>query len=119
MQDATVTEAALVDQKWKALMQELSAQFGDDLDIQAILFIIGLQELGFNHRKYTKDQKVDIMHIAICTLLKPYGYYTYVGRDDDQWPHYEATDKLPHLKPGQQLHLMKESIITYFGKIID
>jgi hypothetical protein len=119
MQDATITEVALVEQKWKALLQELCTDFGDELDIQAVLFIIGLQELGFNHRKFTKDQKVDIMHIAICTLLKPYGYYNYIGRDDDQWPHYEPTDKLPHLKPGQQLHLMKESIITYFGKITE
>ncbi len=119
MENTPVAEIAIIELKWKALLAELSADLGDELDIQAVLFIIGLQELGFNHRKFTKDQKVDVMHIAICTLLKPYGYYNYVGRDSDQWPHYEATEKLPSLKPGQQLHLMKESIITYFGKIIE
>lgn len=102
-----------LEEQWKTLLAELSISFGEELDMQAILFIIGLQELNKNHKKYTKDQKLDIMHIAICTLLSQFGYYNYIGRDEDGWPHFEATDKLPFLKPGQQLELMKEAIIAY------
>ena len=101
--------------KWKALLTELSSSYGEELDMQAVIFIIGLQELNKNHRKYTKDQKIDIMHIAICSLLSKYGYYEFVGRDEEGWPHFNATDKLPHLKPGQQLRLMKEAIMEYFS----
>ena len=100
--------------KWKALLNQLSDSYGEELDIQAVIFIIGLQELNKNHRKYSKDQKIDIMHIAICSLLSKYGYYEFVGRDEEGWPHFNATDKLPHLKAGQQLRLMKEAIMEYF-----
>lgn len=101
---------------WQAVLTALEPQFGGDLDLQAILFIIGVQELGMGYRKFSKDQKLDVMHIAICTLLEPFGYYTFDGRDADQWPHFTATAKLPHLKPAQQHRLMREAIVDYFKK---
>lgn len=104
------------DAKWEKLMKALEPKFGGELDMQAILFIIGVQELGHGFRKLTKDQKLDVMHIAICTLLEPYGFYEYEGRDADNWPHWKATAKLPHLKPAQQHKLMQEAVIEYFEK---
>ncbi len=103
-------------QQWNSLLTALEPRFGGDLDIQAILFIIGLQELGHGYREYGKDEKMNIMHIAICSLLEPFGYYDYEGRDADNWPHWKATAKLPNLKPGQQQRLMQEAIIEYFEK---
>ena len=76
--------------KWKDLNDKMVLRFGENLDVQAILFIIGLQELGKNIDKLTKDQKLEVMHIAVCTLLEPYGYYDYDGRDKDDWPHWKA-----------------------------
>lgn len=103
-------------QQWNSLLHTLEPRFGGDLDIQAILFIIGLQELGHGYREYGKDEKLNIMHIAICSLLEPFGYYEFEGLDADQWPHWKATAKLPNLKPGQQHRLMQEAIIEYFEK---
>ncbi|MCX6311372.1 MAG: hypothetical protein NT084_07005 [Bacteroidetes bacterium] len=102
--------------QWNSLLATLEPRFGGDLDIQAILFIIGLQELGHGYREYGKDEKMNIMHIAICSLLEPFGYYDYEGRDADNWPHWKATSKLPNLQPGQQQRLMQEAIIEYFEK---
>jgi hypothetical protein len=102
--------------QWKKLMDALEPRFGGDLDMQAILFIIGVQELGKGFRKFTKDQKLDVMHIAICTLLEPFGYYEFEGNDADGWPHWKATAKLPHLKPGQQQRLMEEAVLDYFTR---
>ena len=98
------------------VLKKLSAQFGDDIDLQAILFLIGIQELGKGNIKLSKNEKLDVMHVAICTLLNPYGYYIYVGLDDDGWPHWQANEKLPPLKPGQQQVLMKQSIVEYFKR---
>ena len=103
-------------QKWDVLLTALEPRFGGDLDIQAILFIIGLQELGHGFRKYSKDEKLNVMHVAICSLLEPFGYYEFEGRDPDNWPHWKATEKLPHLKPGQQQRLMQDAILEYFEK---
>ena len=101
---------------WNALVKKISEPYGEALDVQAILFLIGVQELGQGFRKFSKDQKLDVMHIAVCTLLGQYGYYEYEGMDADGWPHWKATEKLPHLKPLQQNHLMRQAIVEYFKK---
>jgi hypothetical protein len=105
-----------LERNWQTVLEVLEPRFGGDLDLQAILFIIGIQELGMGRRKFSKDQKLDVMHIAICTLLEPFGYYTFNGRDADQWPHFTPTEKLPHLKPAQQHRLMREAVVEYFRK---
>lgn len=101
---------------WNKLVDELSQPYGEKLDVQAILFLIGIQELGHGYKKLSKDQKLDVLHIAICTLLAQYGYYEFEGLDTDGWPHWKATEKLPHLKPLQQSHLMRQAIVEYFKK---
>lgn len=102
--------------KWNALVQYISKQFGDGeiLDLQAILFIIGINELGQGYRTFKKQEKIDLLHIAICRLLSSYGYYSLDGRDDDGWPHWKTNKKLPPLKAEEQTILLKKSIIIYF-----
>lgn len=102
--------------KWEKLVKEISERFGggEELDLDAIIFLIGVQELGMGARRFKKDEKVNLMHIAICRVLEPFGYYKYEGRDPDGWPHYEVVEKLPALKPGEQSVLMKQAIIRYF-----
>lgn len=103
-------------EKWEALVQRISDRFvdGEELDLDAIIFLVGVQELGMGSRRFKKDEKVNLMHIAICRLLEPYGYYEYEGRDPDGWPHYTLVEELPSLKPGEQSVLMKEALVRYF-----
>jgi len=102
--------------RWELLVSKLSERFadGDTLDLDAIIYLIGVQELGQFHRRFKKDHKLDLMHIAICRLLEPYGYYEFDYFDDDGWPHYKVKEQLPYLKPGEQSILMKEAIVNYF-----
>jgi hypothetical protein len=103
-------------QRWVELEKKLSQQFadGEKLELDAIIYIIGLQELGQIHRKFKKDHKLDLMHIAICRLLEPYGYYEFEYFDDEGWPHYKVVEALPQLRAGEQQVLMKEAIVQYF-----
>lgn len=105
--------------KWERLVRELSNTFsqGEDIDLDGILFLIGVQELGQGFRNYKKDEKVNLMHVAICRVLEPYGYYSYEGIDNEGWPHYKLLQPLPHLKPGEQSWLMKEAVIQYFEEV--
>lgn len=102
--------------RWTLIQKKLSDQFADGelMDLDAIIYIIGVQELGQLHRKFKKNQKLDLMHIAICRLLEPYGYYEFEAFDDDGWPHYKILETLPVLKAGEQSVLMKEAIVQYF-----
>jgi hypothetical protein len=103
-------------ERWENLVQLLTNQFsqGEDLDLDAIIYLIGVQEFGKIHREFKKDQKLDLMHIAICRLLAPYGFYEFDYVDADGWPHYTVKEELPPLKAGEQSVLMKEAIVNYF-----
>lgn len=103
-------------ERWERVVAQLSHQFapGDELDLDAIIYLIGVQELGQLHRTFKKDEKVNLMHIAICRLLEPYGYYEFDYMDREGWPHYKIKAELPPLKAGEQSVLMKEAIVQYF-----
>lgn len=97
-------------------MEKLSQQFPGDgeLDLDAVLLLIGVQELQMGYIKLKKDAKINVLHIAICTVLEPFGYYKFTHRDDEGWPHFESVQPLPNLKAGEQSVLMKEAVVTYF-----
>lgn len=101
--------------QFRELLTSLEPEFGP-LDLQSLIFIIGVQELGHDHKVFKKDEKINIMHIAVCTLLRPYGYYSYEGRDKDDWPHFKLEKELPDLDQQEQERLMKEAVLLYFGK---
>lgn len=103
-------------ERWENVVNILSNQFaeGDVLDLDAIIYLIGVQELGKVKRTFKKDEKIELMHIAICRLLEPYGYYEFDFYDNDGWPHYKVKEELPPLKAGEQAVLMKEAIVHYF-----
>ena len=102
--------------RWETLVKKLSAQFADNdpLELDAIIYLVGVQELGQIHKTYKKDEKLNLMHIAICRLLEPYGYYEFSFFDEDGWPHYNIKEELPPLKAGEQSVLMKEALVSYF-----
>lgn len=104
-----------LEQAWKDVILKLENRFGEGLDLQAILFLIGIQELGMGYQKLKKDQKIEIMHIAVCALLSQWGYYEFAGHDEDGWPHWKETTKIPSLSPNQQDKLIREAIIEYFA----
>ncbi|MBT8186946.1 MAG: hypothetical protein HKP38_09595 [Croceitalea sp.] len=103
-------------ERWDILVAKLSAKFsdGDPLELDAIIYLVGVQELGQYQKSYKKDEKVNLMHIAICRLLEPYGYYEFDYFDEEGWPHYTVKEELPPLKAGEQTVLMKEAIVEYF-----
>ena len=102
--------------RWELLVRTLSDRFsdGEDLDLDGMLYLVGVQELGDYQRTFKKDEKINLMHIAICRLLEPYGYYDFDFFDDDGWPHYKMVQQLPPLKAGEQSVLMKEALVQYF-----
>lgn len=110
-------------ERWEQLVNILSDQFsqGENLDLDSIIYLIGVQELGKLHREFKKDEKLNLMHIAICRLLEPYGFYEFEFFDEEGWPHYKVKEELPPLKAGEQSVLMKEAIVNYFleRKLID
>ena len=104
--------------RWDRLVNVLSERFSEaeKLDVEGVLYLVGLQELGQIHQKMKKDDNVNLIHIGICTVLEPYGYYRFDFYDEEGWPHFELLEALPNLKPGEQSILVKEALVAYFLK---
>jgi hypothetical protein len=103
-------------QQWNDLVSELEKKFGDKPDLQVILFLIGVQEVGKGYAKYSKDEKQNLMHIATCKLLTQYGYYEFEKKDEEGWPHYKAIKALPAMTLGEQDVLLKKAVLDYFAE---
>lgn len=100
--------------RFQKLKTHLEKEYGEGMDVQAILFLIGVDEFGSGYRVFSKQEKTDLLHVAICTLLEPLGYYRFTERDEDNWPHFELMKPLPPLEDRDQQHLIKETMLDYF-----
>ena len=105
--------------KWNSLLNKIGELIGKKPnDINSILFLIGVQELGQGNKTFTKEEKQDLMHIAICKVLSYSGFYKLIGKDEDGWPHWELKKKLPHFDILSQEKLLKMNIMQYFEEEI-
>lgn len=100
--------------RWWDLERKLMDRFGKKPDVEAILFLIGLQEIGLSQEKISKEQKQDLMHVAICTILSSSGYYIVEGKDQDGWPHFKQLKNLPIMNMIEQESFLKDHILLYF-----
>lgn len=108
------------DQNWQALLLEIGRMLGQvPKDLNGVLFLIGVQELGKGHQLFNKEQKQDLMHIAICKVLSYSGYYTLDGLDNEGWPHWKLIKKLPRFDLLEQEKLLKMHVMEYFEKEFD
>ncbi|MEO7210504.1 MAG: hypothetical protein ABIY35_06145 [Chitinophagaceae bacterium] len=101
-------------QRWWQLELKLMDRFGKKPDMEAILFLIGMQEVNFIQKKITKEQKQDLMHVAICTVLSPAGFYENIGKDEDGWPQFAQLKELPASSLMEQENFLKDFILFYF-----
>ena len=102
--------------RWWKLEAKLLERFGKKPDMEAILFLIGMQETGFIKTKITKEQKQDLMHVAVCTLLSQSGYYLVEGKDEEGWPHFKQLKEIPSLHVAEQENFLKDHVLLYFQK---
>ena len=100
---------------WDELISNLEKTMGKRPNLDSLLFLIGVQELGKGPGSFSKEQKQDLMHIAVCKLLSHDGYYSLDGVDADGWPIWVSVKKLPFLSLKEQEDFLKLLIIQYFN----
>lgn len=101
--------------RWNALLAEMEARFGKRPDLNALLLLIGVQELGQGVAEFTKEQKQDLMHIATCKLFSLSGHYELERIDEDGWPHYKLLRPVPFAFLKEQERMMKWHMLEYFS----
>ena len=100
--------------RWWTLEARLVERFGKKPDLETILFLIGIQEFGQLKEKFTKEQKQDLMHVAVCSLFSQSGYYILEGNDDEGWPHFRQLKPMPEMNMMEQENFLKDHILLYF-----
>ena len=101
--------------QWEKLLLQLQKNVAEDLDVKGVLFLIGVQELQMGIRNFSKEEKQDLLHLAVCKLLTPYGYFKFKKVDEDGWPHWEELKPIKNFTSKQQDLLLKEAILNYFN----
>ncbi len=102
--------------RWWQLEANFLERFGKKPDMEAVLFLIGMQETGFIKSKITKEQKQDLMHVAVCTLLSQSGFYILEGKDEEGWPHFKQVKEIPAYNVVDQENFLKDHVLLYFEK---
>jgi len=105
--------------RWARLLEFFSDKFGKNPDVETILFLIGIQEIGkfSSKNKFEKEEKEDLMHVATCTVLSQSGYYEIEKYDKDNWPHFKKLKELPKYNVLEQENFLKDHILLYFESI--
>lgn len=112
-----ITALQELEEKWTQIQERLAEQFGNQPDLNMVLILIGIRELGIVKSRWTKEDKVNLMHIAVCRLLSAEGFYELEGHDKDGWPHWKMMKKLPFINVVEQEMYLKERIVDYFEEL--
>lgn len=107
-----------IDELWDELLNNIQLLVGKrPNDLNSVLFLIGVHELGKGPKRFSKEAKQDLMHIGVCSVLSQSGYYSFEGYDKDGWPHWVLDKPIPqHDLPAQE-HFLKEHVILYFDNL--
>jgi len=106
-----------LEKRWGKLLAGIHELIGKKpADLNGVLFIIGVQELGQGMKNFSKEQKQDLMHIAVCKVLSMAGFYELDFIDQDGWPHWKLVKELPHFDLLEQEKLLKIQVLEYFEK---
>lgn len=103
------------DKDWQQLIDKLKLSFGKVPDINGILFLIGVQEIGKGMKVYSKEEKQDLMHVGLCTVLCFSNYYKLVGVDSEGWPIFSSIKPVPKFNLVEQEYFIRTHIKEYFS----
>lgn len=103
-----------IEESWTRVTNYMQERFGKESDLRSVLFVIGLRELGKKKKKFSKEEKQDLMNLALCKALSFAGYFEVSHLDGEGWPVWKQIKPMPQLKPAEQEEFIKEHIVLYF-----
>ena len=104
-----------LDKKWARLIERLEIEFKQEITLKGVLYLIGVQELNLGIKKYKREEKVNVLHVAVCKILAPFGFYKFDKIDADGWPHYVELKAIKNLSEVDQELLMKQAVLKYLN----
>ena len=104
-----------ISELWENTINCLEKEFNQELTLKGVLYLIGVQELSFGLKKFAREEKLNVLHVAVCKILVPFGYYKFERVDEEGWPHYTELKAIKKLSEKDQELLIKRAIIKYLN----
>ncbi len=102
---------------WNELCVHLGQQFDIDIDLNGVLFLVGIREMEFAFRPFSKEEKMSLINLGSCTLYQEMGLTELTGTDEEGWPIFKQK-ALAQVIPEERKHkVLQDCALRYFKKI--
>lgn len=125
MDASTIVEQLAVDdealeRRWQALISDVSERFGRTPDVDAMLFLIGVQSVGRGYEPdLPKERKQSLIMEGSYLAFETLGVYSRVGMERNGFWIWEKSFDLPKLSVENQEKLLRIGILNYFAQAPD
>lgn len=106
-------------ENWTDLCKTLNDLFGIDVDLNGVLFLVGIRERGLSFQTFTKEEKHNLINLGSCTLYQEMGMVKRSGTDPDGWPLFHQNTLAPVIPEERKLKTLQDCAIRYFQKVFD
>jgi len=103
-------------QSWLTLETVLAQQLGKIPVMDDILIHIGIREAGLPPRQFTEIEKINLIQMAISTVLVLAGYYELFWVEDSGWPHYKQLQRVPEMSLPERNKFLQPFVMMYAKK---
>ena len=102
---------------WTALCDHLGKQFDIDIDLNGVLFLVGIRERGLAFQPFTKEEKLNLINLGSCTLYQEMGLIEKTGTDEDGWPLFNQKTLAPVIPEERKNKILQDCALSYFRRI--
>lgn len=102
---------------WTELCDHLGKQFNIDIDLNGVLFLIGIRERGLTFQPFSKEEKMSLIHLGSCILFLEMGLTEKTGIDKDGWPVFTQKSLAPVIPEERKNKILQDCALRYFKKI--
>ncbi len=102
---------------WQELCERLGKQFELEVDLNGVLFLVGIRERGLVLQPFSKEEKMSLIRLGSCTLYQEMGLTEKTGTDEEGWPVFRQKSVAPVIPEERKIKILQECALRYFEKI--
>ncbi len=102
---------------WADLCAHLGTQFNIEIDLNGVLFLVGIRERGLSFQPFSKEEKLSLINLGSCTLFLEMGLVEKTGTDADGWPIFSQKALAPTVPEERKHKVLQDCAARYFEKI--
>jgi len=111
-------DADLLERRWDNLIDDMESRFGRKPDIEALLFLIGVQSVGRGYEPdLPKERKQSLIMEGSYLAFETLDVYARVGMERNGFFIWEKIVDLPKLSVDDQEKLLRIGILNYFDRV--